>query len=159
MEPSDWISISALAASVIISLAGFWFNYKTSKENIRARRAEIVTEKSVDTYRELVEKMGKIETYIAEIEMENPSKGFEEKQAQLTNKLSDLQEFLDKHRVYFPKTISKRLFHLLLQFHKFLSRYRTGDRGEELLDLWATINIEFESNLEQIQKQIGVEIE
>ena len=57
MQPSDWIAIAALAASVIISIAGFWFNYKTNQENIKARRADIAVEKSIEAFRELIEKI------------------------------------------------------------------------------------------------------
>jgi hypothetical protein len=65
MSPSDWIAIAALGASVLISIAGFFFSYFTQKENIKARRAEIVAEKSIEVFRELVEKMNEFTHYVS----------------------------------------------------------------------------------------------
>jgi len=61
MIPSDVIALGALClsgfallVSVFISILGFVFNYYNNQQNIKARRAEIVTENSLEAFRELV---------------------------------------------------------------------------------------------------------
>ena len=67
MTPTDWIALTAIITSLliaiggsivslIVSVVGFWLSYKTNNENIKARRAQIAAEKSVEAYREIVEK-------------------------------------------------------------------------------------------------------
>jgi hypothetical protein len=60
MTPSDWIAIGAL----VVAIASIVFNYLTNRENIKARRVEIVTEKSVEIFREFVVRLAKLEKFI-----------------------------------------------------------------------------------------------
>jgi hypothetical protein len=98
MEASDWIAIAALGASVIISIAGFWFNYKTNKENIRARRADLVTEKSIDAYREIVGMLEAVSIHAYRHE-------YEEARAALEK----VDKSYRSNRVYFSEEIASKI--------------------------------------------------
>jgi len=53
MTPSDWIDLGPLA----VALASMVFIFLTNSQNIRAKRADLITEKSVDAFVEFVAKM------------------------------------------------------------------------------------------------------
>ena len=153
MEPSDWIALAALAASVIISIAGFWFNYKTNKENIRARRTEIVTEKSIEAYREVVEKITALV-----LEVGNGVNGSESaRQFRKTLELfeKDAKKTVAKYILYLPGSVGSDFTAVLNSLHELVEN-KSSFSVEDQKKFEMIIN-EYGNLLERVQKFIGLE--
>ena len=152
MEPSDWIAIVALAASAIISIAGFLFNYRTNRENIRARRADLVAEKSIEAYREVVERLRKVEVAVR-------VEGNLDDAIELWKSLVDASH---KYSFYFPTTISNDFSDILYnELEEILHEERVSDGvHDELEDAdWQIVRSKLDVLLFRMQKYMGMERE
>ena len=143
MEPSDWIAIAALAASVIISIAGFWFNYKTNQENIKAKRAELVAEKSVEVYREMI---GKLNVLVYE-QVDSPS--------EISKSVTDCLQYLIKNRLFFPRHIANDLVFTLKNLQEQLTKAKKGDLKVSSDEMKAAF-MKALKFIDRLQRYIGV---
>ena len=159
MTPSDWTAIGIAVTSLIISLVGFWLNYKTNQDNIKARRAEIVTEKSIEVYREFVEILNNISNILwsmvlfDESESEISKANTQQWREKAADAMVNCLHFLDKYRIYFPTTIHG-------DFIKIFTRWgRVPDEADENVDkLMTSISSDVKKLIERIQRHIGVDI-
>ena len=104
MEASDWIAIAALGATVIVSIVGYAFNYLTNKDNIRAKRAEIVMERNVEAFREVAEKIVAV--------MDSADRYFRDKESveRVKEAVKDFRETFTKNFIYIPADVSTQTF-------------------------------------------------
>lgn len=150
--PDNWIAFAAICASVIVSVAGFFFSFFTNRANIKARRIEIVTEKSIEAYRELV---GILEWFVSgysssEWLTEDGSK----KAREMVNECLELHT---KYSVYFPRTISRDIFKVLGMWHDAITFKSKQDNLNEFVKLMHHATNETINLKRRIQKHIGVE--
>lgn len=110
--PDNWITIAALFITPLVTIAGFIFSYVTNQANIKAKRADIITEKSIEVFREFVERLNIILNKI-KLALELYGEAFENRdditfnEAQKTGKeiidaMSRCYDFNLKYRIYFP---------------------------------------------------------
>ena len=143
MSSADWIAIAAICSSLLIAVAGFlvsvvgfFFNYMTNKENIKARRAEIVTEKSIEivteksieVYRELLEYIGLLRINIALFKRKLDTTILNH----TLSRASDLQSFIVKNFFYLPYAISDDLLDTI-ETIRVISKVALEERGEKLV--------------------------
>lgn len=145
MNPSDWISIVAICTSLVIALGGFVFNYMTNKENLKARRIDIVTENSIEAFRELVEKLN---LFILERTLDEQGDKLGIRVELPHGAVDDLFHTYSKYGLYYPSTIGQDILSLANSFSR-KSEFKDNNvalpKARELID--------------RIQKHLGVETE
>jgi len=161
MTPSDWIAAGALAVAFISILV----NLLVHKDNIKARRAELVTEKSIEAYRDLVENLYRIE---ANIFIFRIAEGFSESKEKVDDNLlpdaveaaDECYKLIERYRVYFPSRVVDSTRKVLGQWVE-LAGYQSGATKEEIdkeFELLEAAKKSTANLIKVIQKLIGVEV-
>lgn len=145
MTPSDWIALGALA----VAAASIVFGYLTNKANIKARRAEIAMEKSIEAYCEIVEK-------IITLRRATVSKLFISKDKQSAYKASlDCTDAINKYRFLLPEAIGNDLSKQAAWISHFIWK-ETDFTDEDHKRLEKEI-ASIEAIINRMQKHLGVE--
>lgn len=132
--PDNWIAFAAIFASVLVSLAGFFFSYFTNRANIKAKRAEIVTKKNVEAFRELVEILSGITNSINGLLDVTDPLIVNARVKEAAEKALELNTLHKKYRIYFPKSLNKDIHDLYLQWISQIARLQFLDSNEFVLD-------------------------
>jgi hypothetical protein len=144
MEPSDWIAIVAL----VVAAGSIFFNHLTNRENIKARRAEIVVEKSMEAYREIAEKIQAIRpATTGKVLTENSQLAFDA--------IEDCVNTIQKYRFFLPKEISRELRHKTSTIDLLIREKAVFHNASGL----ASQIEEIEPLIESMQKHLGIETE
>jgi len=116
MTPSDVIAVGALClsafalfVSVFISIMGFVFNYLTNRQNIKARCDNLITDKSIEAYREIVEKIIELQSKLTFDELQGEEKIIKFYQ-NLNEAYNECQRIFCKYRYYLPKKLAGDLY-------------------------------------------------
>jgi hypothetical protein len=143
MEINDAMGNLIGLGGLIVAFVSVLFSYLSNRENIKARRAEIVTEKSIEAFRDLVEKLN---LFVLEksVNKQGGKLGFGIELPQKAR--DDLFEIYYKYGLYFPGTIRKDILSLA---DSFTPRSEIKDN---------TIAITKAQRLiDRIQKHLGIE--
>lgn len=144
MTPSDWIAIGAL----IVAALSIFSNYLINMENNTARRENITKEKSVEAYRELIEKF-----LILKFKIINKNL------MQAIKARDDCFYSVLEHRLYLPEKLHDDVGTVLRKFMKY-TKFNIGDPIEEIdPEDWRQACLELNKIIERLQKHIGVETE
>ncbi len=160
MNSSDWIAVGAL----FVAIAGILFGYLTNRANIRARRAEIATEYTLDAFRKLVENIRVVESSASASLLTDgvPTplryKIDESKGLQAAQAARACMEFVTQYGVYFPNTIVDSAYEVL-QLWGDLGDNQGGEWNEERYQSLIAAHEKTARLIERIQKHIGVEPE
>ena len=158
MTPSDWIAVGAL----FVAVASMIFGYLTNRANIKARRAEIATEYTIEAFRKLVENIRVVETstsaslFIDGVPTPLRFKIEESKGKQAAEAAIECMEFVIQYGVYFPNTIVNSAYEVLQQWGD-LGEDRDGEWNEENYEVLIAAHEKTARLIERIQKHIGVE--
>jgi len=158
MTPSDWIALGAL----FVAFAGIIFGYLTSRANIKARRAEIAIENSLEAFRKLVENIRVVESstsaslFIDGVPTPLRFKIEESKGKQAAEAALECMEFVTQYGIYFPNTIVDSAFEVLQQWGD-LGDNKGGEWSEEDYESLIAAHEKTVKLIERIQKHIGVE--
>lgn len=161
MFPPDWTSDNVIAAIAIVAsavvailttAANLVYNYITTQQKIQARRSELVAEKSIEAYREIVEIL---EWFLSEY---TSTEWLTEKgEAKAWELVLEGKKLHTKYSVYFPNTISSHYFFVLGLWLKIYTKKHKKDDVEELTKMMHSASNETMNLKELIQKHIGVE--
>jgi len=158
MNPSDWIAVGAL----FVAVAGILFGYLTNRANIRARRAEIAAEYTLEAFRALVENIRTVESstsaslFIDGVPTPLRFKIDESKGVQAAQAARECMEFVTQYGVYFPNTIVNSTYELLQEW----GALSDGKGGEWKEEDYASLTAAHEKTsrlIERIQAHLGVE--
>ena len=144
--PDNWIAIGGLAVAAL----GILVPYFTTKAIIRARRIEIVTEKSIEAYREMAEKMIDLTDAILFSEFEQ------------ANALRvECLKIIGRYRFYYPLSLGKEIDDFIRNKTKtvqdrFENRYRAGGLKDEDKPLVDNMAKEFQKLIKRLQEYAGV---
>ena len=160
MPDNNWIAIGSLAVAAL----GILVPYLTNKMNIKARHADIVTEKSIEVFREFVAKLTKVHRLFSDIALPTNATALEkhievstEASTKLRQQMDDCQMFIDDYQLYFPEAISQSVVDLLFYWFTFAGKCEEENMmQQELIELYATAGSKLGSVVEQIQGHIGI---
>jgi len=144
MTPSDWVAIGALIVAAITIL----FNYLIHKDNIRARREDLTKEKSIEAYRDLIEKFLLLKLSIIDKNL-----------AQAIKARNECFYSVLEHRLYLPKTLHDDIGNVLRKFMKYIKNNNDDQVIIVEPEQWRQANAELNTIIERLQKHIGVETE
>jgi hypothetical protein len=148
MTTSDWTAIAAIGASVIFFVGNLIFNYYTNKQNIKAKRADIATEKSIDAFREVVEAFQVFKACI----YYDDYKGAIEADQSIIN-------ILRKYCFYFPGPFYYNEFiRIYSEFERYISDKGMPKLIEKYKDNFEITNTEFNDIVTSLQKHVGLKV-
>lgn len=158
MTPSDWIAIGAL----VVAVAGILFGYLINRANIKARRAEIAAEYTLEAFRQLVENIRVVESstsaslFIDGVPTPLRFKIEESKGRDAADAARACMEFVTQYSVYFPNTIVESAFEVL-QGWGDLGDNQSGEWNDEHYQSLVAAHEKTARLIERIQKHIGIE--
>jgi hypothetical protein len=158
MTPSDWIAVGAL----FVAVAGIIFGYLTNRAHLKARRAEIATEYTLEAFRKLVENIRVVESstsaslFIDGVPTPLRFKIEESKGKQAAEAALECMELVTKYGVYFPNTIVESAFEVLQEWGE-LGDNKGGEWNEKDYELLIAVHEKTARLIERIQKHIGIE--
>ena len=118
---------------------------RTNKQNIKARRADIATEKSIEAYREFVEKA--IDIPLVEF-------------AAMEDAIFEWTTVYQKNRLYFPKSISNDFYDVLSEWTNLIENKKNDKLTEdEVQQIYRNCTTKLGGVIDNIQKHIGLETE
>lgn len=158
MNPSDWIAVGAL----FVAVAGIFFGYLTNRANIKARRAEIAAEYTMEAFRKLVENIRVVESstsaslFIDGVPTPLRFKIEESKGVQAAQAARECMEFVTQYGLYYPNTIVDSAYEVL-QVWGDLGDGQGGEWNEEDYASLTAAHEKTSRLIERIQAHIGVE--
>lgn len=145
MTPSDWIALGALA----VAAASIIFGYLNNQANIKARRAEIAIENSIEAYREVVEKLHTLLIEVDRCRAEDIN--------QVSTKTDNFLLVFYKYRLYFPREMGQEIVELTNEIHSLFSK--TDAVTEDDHKKFDGIMERLRNFIERLQDHIGLEVE
>lgn len=169
--PDNWVTILSLAVAALAIIIPYFSNLL----NIKARRIEIVTEKSIEAYRELIQKIKVVEHLfyrrthekfipfeieirkykeIGALEFEH-EQGYSSKVVRVAMAINECYEVFESNRIYFPGVLAKDIEALLYRWSEL------GDPREKQMasdEIWKELGLikQTEELIKRIQIYIGV---
>lgn len=152
MTSSDIIAVIAVVVSALVLIVSVYIGYQTNKVNIEAKRSDLVFERRLEIFRELVEKIGLIKYYVInnlDFKGEKPPKSFF---VGLNERRDDLFVSVQKIKVFIPGEMENHINNYDRRLRMFIKKEGYDNIERSFTDVY-----KFEKTLvNEIQKYIGL---
>ena len=149
MTSSDWIAIGALVVACLSIIS----NYLTNRENIKARRAEAVTEKSLEIYRQLLERLNSV------INLGSDTDLTPDKTREFNNAYNEFSQFANANILFIPSSIALELDNMQDAIGNLVDAKNKAYESEKdfvWLEKYEIANKQYEKLVSKLQEYIGL---